>query len=87
MCVLSVFQVTSLSLILSLSISHPPVILCSSLPIFLLPTIRPVVSEGQYNKIWAYIDEAKELGYSFLYGGDRNMVTVESGNVMRNKVS
>ena len=45
------------------------------------------MSEGQYNKIWTYIDEAKELGYRFLYGGDRNMVTVESGDVIRQKVS
>jgi acyl-CoA reductase-like NAD-dependent aldehyde dehydrogenase len=52
-----------------------------------IPMIRPVVSEGQYNKIWAYIDEAKDLGYRFLYGGDRNMVTAESGNVIRSKVS
>lgn len=47
----------------------------------------PVVSEGQYNKIWSYIDEARDLGYRFLYGGDRQLVSVESGNVIREKVS
>ena len=47
----------------------------------------PVVSEGQYNKIWSYIDEARDLGYKFLYGGDRQLVSVDSGNVIREKVS
>lgn len=46
----------------------------------------PVVSEAQYLKIWDYIDEAKDLGSRFLYGGERDMVTVGSGNVARNQV-
>jgi hypothetical protein len=44
------------------------------------------VSEGQYIKIWGYIDEAKDLGYKFLYGGERSLVTIESGNVARIEV-
>ena len=38
------------------------------------PQMGPVVSEGQYLKIWKYIDDAKEAGYRFYYGGDRAMV-------------
>lgn len=36
----------------------------------------PVVSRGQYDKIWAFIDEAKQAGITVLYGGERSMVQV-----------
>ena len=48
---------------------------------------RPVVSEGQYIKIWGYINEAKDAGYNFLYGGNMESVSRESGNVSRQKTT
>jgi len=38
------------------------------------PTMGPVVSKGQYDKIWAYIDDAKAQGLVFAYGGTRDLV-------------
>lgn len=38
------------------------------------PQMGPVVSEGQYLKIWKYIDDAKAAGLDFFYGGERSMV-------------
>jgi len=38
------------------------------------PTMGPVVSRGQWEKIWAFIDEAKAAGVSVAYGGDRERV-------------
>jgi len=35
----------------------------------------PVVSKGQYDKIWAYIDHAKKSGVKVAYGGDRSLVS------------
>ena len=35
----------------------------------------PVVSRPQFDKIWAYIDEAIAGGLPLLYGGNRGMVT------------
>jgi acyl-CoA reductase-like NAD-dependent aldehyde dehydrogenase len=40
------------------------------------PSMGPVVSRGQYEKIWAYIDEAKAAGVKVLYGGERSIVKV-----------
>ena len=34
----------------------------------------PVVSQGQYDKVWGYIDEAKKEGLVVAYGGEREMV-------------
>ena len=45
------------------------------------------MSEGQYNKIWDYIDEAKKADLTFIYGGERSMVIRESGNVVRNDMT
>jgi betaine-aldehyde dehydrogenase len=39
----------------------------------------PVVSKGQYLKIWKYIDDAKADGLNFFYGGDRDMVSNING--------
>lgn len=39
-------------------------------------SMGPVVSKGQYDKIWAYIDDAKASGLKVLYGGDRDLVKV-----------
>ena len=38
------------------------------------PTMGPVVSKGQYEKIWKYIDDAKANGIKLAYGGDRSLV-------------
>lgn len=35
----------------------------------------PVVSKGQYDKIWTYIHTAQAAGYSLFYGGDANKTT------------
>lgn len=43
------------------------------------PQMGPVVSEGQYLKIWKYIDDAKAAGLNFFYGGDRSMVADING--------
>lgn len=43
------------------------------------PQMGPVISEGQYQKIWKYIDDAKAAGLIFFYGGDRNMVADVNG--------
>lgn len=43
------------------------------------PQMGPVVSEGQYLKIWKYIDDAKAAGLNFFYGGDRAMVADING--------
>lgn len=48
--------------------------LCDEVKDFTGPQMGPVVSEGQYLKIWKYIDDAKEAGFTFFYGGDRAMV-------------
>jgi betaine-aldehyde dehydrogenase len=37
-------------------------------------SMGPVVSRGQFDKIWAFIDEAKAAGVPLLYGGERSMV-------------
>jgi betaine-aldehyde dehydrogenase len=34
----------------------------------------PVVSKGQYDRIWSYIDEARAAGLTFAYGGNREMI-------------
>jgi len=34
----------------------------------------PVVSKGQYDKVWTYIDNAKSQGVELAYGGDRALV-------------
>ena len=34
-------------------------------------------------KIWEYIDEAKEAGYEFLCGGDRESASRKSGKICR----
>jgi len=34
----------------------------------------PVVSRPQYDKIWAYIDDAKKAGVKVAYGGDKSLV-------------
>jgi betaine-aldehyde dehydrogenase len=39
------------------------------------PTMGPVVSKGQYDKIWQYIDDAKAAGLTPAYGGDRSLVS------------
>jgi betaine-aldehyde dehydrogenase len=39
------------------------------------PTMGPVVSRGQYDKIWSIIDNAKSQGFHFAYGGDRKLVS------------
>ena len=39
------------------------------------PTMGPVVSKGQFDKIWKYIDDAKASGVKVAYGGDRAMVS------------
>jgi betaine-aldehyde dehydrogenase len=38
------------------------------------PTMGPVISKGQYDKIWTYIDDAKAQGLVFAYGGSRDLV-------------
>lgn len=38
------------------------------------PLMGPVVSKGQYDKIWKIIDEAKAEGIAVGYGGDRDLV-------------
>lgn len=38
------------------------------------PTMGPVVSRGQWERIWGYIDEAKAAGVSVAYGGNRETV-------------
>ena len=38
------------------------------------PAMGPVVSRGQYDKVWGYIDEAKQDGVVVAYGGNRAMV-------------
>jgi betaine-aldehyde dehydrogenase len=38
------------------------------------PTMGPVVSRDQYDKIWRYIDDARSEGLTFAYGGDRSLV-------------
>ena len=43
------------------------------------PQMGPVVSKGQYLKIWKYIDDAKSEGLNFFYGGDREMVSMING--------
>ncbi len=35
------------------------------------PCMGPVVSEGQFNRVWEYIDGARAEGLVFAYGGDR----------------
>lgn len=35
----------------------------------------PVVSKGQYDKIWGFIDEAKAAGCNCVYGGERAMTS------------
>lgn len=39
------------------------------------PTMGPVVSRGQYDRVWGFIDEAKAQGLQFAYGGDRALVS------------
>jgi hypothetical protein len=39
----------------------------------------PVVSKGQYDKIWGIIDSAKSSGLNIIYGGDRSLVSHLSG--------
>ena len=39
------------------------------------PTMGPVVSEGQYDKVWAFIDAAKAQGVVLACGGDRALVS------------
>ena len=39
------------------------------------PTMGPVISKGQYDKIWAFIDDAKSQGLVFAYGGTRDLVS------------
>mmetsp|Transcript_21587 Transcript_21587/g.43546 ORF Transcript_21587/g.43546 Transcript_21587/m.43546 type:complete len:502 (+) Transcript_21587:76-1581(+) len=38
------------------------------------PSMGPVVSRPQFNKIWAAIDDAMSKGFSVAYGGKREMV-------------
>lgn len=38
------------------------------------PTMGPVVSRGQYERIWGFIDEAKAQGIQCVCGGDRSTV-------------
>ncbi len=38
------------------------------------PQMGPVVSQGQYDRIWSIIDTAKAQGMTFAYGGDRELV-------------
>lgn len=38
------------------------------------PVMGPVVSSPQCDKVWAFIDEAKEAGIKVAYGGDRSAV-------------
>eukprot|EP01035_Chromulina_nebulosa_P020723 gene20723-26867_t len=38
------------------------------------PAMGPVISKGQYDKIWAYIDKAIADGITLFYGGDRKLV-------------
>ena len=45
-----------------------------------------MVSEGRFLKIWDYIDEAKEAGYTFLCGGDRESASRKSGNICRKEM-
>jgi betaine-aldehyde dehydrogenase len=45
------------------------------------PQMGPIVSEGQYLKVWKYIDDAKAAGLNFVYGGDRALVAgINGGN-------
>ena len=44
------------------------------------------MSEGQFLKIWDYIDEAKEAGYTFLCGGDRESASRKSRNICRKEM-
>ena len=38
------------------------------------PSMGPVVSKGQHEKVWGYINQAKSAGYTVAYGGDATMV-------------
>jgi betaine-aldehyde dehydrogenase len=38
------------------------------------PTMGPVVSRGQYDRIWTFIDEARAQGLTFAYGGERSLI-------------
>lgn len=38
------------------------------------PSMGPIVSKGQLDKIWAAIDQAKAAGYKVAYGGERSSV-------------
>lgn len=38
------------------------------------PTMGPLVSRGQWEKVWAFIDEAKSQRLTFAYGGERGIV-------------
>lgn len=40
------------------------------------PAMGPVVSRVQYDKIWAYINQAKDEGITVAYGGDKSVVEV-----------
>lgn len=39
------------------------------------PTMGPVISKGQYDKIWKVIDSTKAQGVVLAYGGDRALVS------------
>lgn len=52
--------------------------LCEEMEAYKGPVMGPVVSKGQYDKVWKYIDDAREEGLTFLYGGDRAMIPAQS---------